>query len=423
MKHLLIFLTLACCSTVYGQSKSKKVLFIGNSYTGVNNLPQMVGDIAVSVGDTLLFESNVPGGYTLKRHSTNVATLDKIRAGNWDYVVLQEQSQYPSFPIEQVENDVFPYARFLDSIVKLKNPCSETVFYMTWGRKNGDPSNCASWPPVCTYAGMDSLLKLRYTMMADSNRAVLSPVGVVWNYIRKKFPQISLYQPDESHPSIAGTYAAACVFYAVLFRKDPAQITYNGVLTASEAENIRNAAKWMVYDSLAKWRVGALDPNAEFNSMVASGNQVVFKNTSSNCTAFRWDFGDGSGDTARNPKHTYQNSGTYAVRLITGRCGRFDTITKNILIEIPFGIDGNGGVGKLRVYPNPTESVLTVEKQGRNSAEYVIFNALGETVLRGMLNGETGDIQLVSLEEGIYFLQIIENNKVSGMHKFIISKP
>jgi hypothetical protein len=109
--------------------------------------------------------------------------------------------------------------------------------------------------------------------------------------------------------------------------------------------------------------------------------------------------------------------------LITGRCGRFDTITKNILIEIPFGIDGNGGVGKLRVYPNPTESVLTVEKQGRNSAEYVIFNALGETVLRGMLNGETGDIQLVSLEEGIYFLQIIENNKVSGMHKFIISKP
>jgi hypothetical protein len=40
-----------------------------------------------------------------------------------------------------------------------------------------------------------------------------------------------------------------------------------------------------------------------------------------------------------------------------------------------------------------------------------------------MLNGETGDIQLVSLEEGIYFLQIIENNKVSGMHKFIISKP
>lgn len=88
--------------------------------------------------------------------------------------------------ISQVETDVFPYAHYLDSVINFYNPCVETAFYMTWGRKNGDASNCSFWPPVCTYDGMDSLLNLRYRMMADSNASILSPVGAVWNYIRKK---------------------------------------------------------------------------------------------------------------------------------------------------------------------------------------------------------------------------------------------
>lgn len=72
---------------------------------------------------------------------------------------------------------------------------------------------------MCTYAGMDSLLHLRYMMMAEDNHAVVSPVGAVWNYIRANFPLIELYSPDESHPSVAGSYAAACCFYTSIFRK------------------------------------------------------------------------------------------------------------------------------------------------------------------------------------------------------------
>ena len=210
----------------------------------------MVADVALSVGDTLIFDSNTPGGYTLEAHSTNITSLNKIKAGNWDYVVLQEQSQRPSLPIEEVMADVFPYAHILDSIINATNSCGETVFYMTWGRKNGDASNCNIWPPVCTYQGMDSLLNLRYRMLADSNDAILSPVGAVWHYIRDQYPTIELYQQDESHPSVAGSYAAACSFYSALFRKDPIQVTFNPSLPLTDAANIRTAAKLIVYDSL-----------------------------------------------------------------------------------------------------------------------------------------------------------------------------
>jgi hypothetical protein len=78
----------------------------------------MLKDAALSVNDTVIFDGNTPGGYTFQGHSTNATSLSKIMMGDWDYVVLQEQSQMPSFPDQQVASEVFPYAQKLDSIVK-----------------------------------------------------------------------------------------------------------------------------------------------------------------------------------------------------------------------------------------------------------------------------------------------------------------
>ena len=133
MKNIITILTLLIGSISFSYGQTKRVLFLGNSYTSVNNLPQIVADVAASLGDTLIFDSNSPGGYTFQGHSTDATSLAKIALGNWDYVILQEQSQRPSFPISQVETDVFPYAHILDSIINAENQCAETVFFMTWG--------------------------------------------------------------------------------------------------------------------------------------------------------------------------------------------------------------------------------------------------------------------------------------------------
>ncbi len=261
MRPLIIKLTfitvnLLVFSFAFSQNNTKKILFLGNSYTYVNDLPQMLLLAANSTGDSIIFDSNTPGGYTLQGHYNNATSLSKIAMGKWDFVVLQDQSQLPSFPDADVENSVYPFAKKLDSLINLKNPCAETIFYMTWGRKNGDASNCVYWPPVCTYSGMDSLLNLRYRIMADSNNAILSPVGAVWNFIRKNYSNIELYSSDESHPSVAGTFAAACSFYTVIFRKDPTKILFNGNLNAADAAKIKLAAKTVVFQNLLTWHVG-----------------------------------------------------------------------------------------------------------------------------------------------------------------------
>ncbi|MAQ69704.1 MAG: hypothetical protein CMD23_01240 [Flavobacteriales bacterium] len=243
------------------QIDSLNILFLGNSYTASNNLPNMISTIANSMGDYLFTESNLVGGATLQTHVNNSNSNNLIMNGEWDYVVLQEQSQYPAFPLWQVEEEVFPYATQLNELITNYNNCGQTIFFMTWGRENGDQGNCANWPPVCTYEGMDDLIQERYIMMANENEAALSPVGAVWRYIRDYEYDIELYSPDGSHPSFLGSYVAAVCFYTTLFQKDPLEIPLNEDFNLSEDETeiIHQAVKIIVFDNFEQWNITSID--------------------------------------------------------------------------------------------------------------------------------------------------------------------
>jgi chitodextrinase len=258
MKRIVTLLLILSCHLAFGQTKN--VLFIGNSYTFFNEMPSIVANLASSGGATLNWQSSAEPGYTLQQHAAaNSTAIGLIKTGGWDYVILQEFSQYPSEPLSVVEAEVFPYASYLHSLVNSYNSNARTMFYMTWGRKNGDAERCARLPEVCTYEGMDDLTRQRYMIMAMDNQAEVSPVGPVWRYIRQNYPSIELYNADGHHPSEAGSYAAACCFYAVIFRKDPSLLTYNYTLTPADAANIRNAAKVVAFNNLSNWYIGAYD--------------------------------------------------------------------------------------------------------------------------------------------------------------------
>jgi hypothetical protein len=276
MKLKIILLTLLLYSANFLAQNTKQVLFLGNSYTAYNNLPQMTANIAASAGKTLIFDMNAPGGYYIGQHVTNATSLAKIQGGEWDNVVLQDQSMalaYPGYFMNSMRSSIK-----MDSIVKAHNPCAQTLFYGTWGRKNGDIYVCSQ--PYCaedtvitrTFYQMNSDIQTHYKIFADSLKASMSPVGTVWANIRQQYPSIELFDPDESHPSLAGTYAAACSFYAAIFRSDPTQITFNAGLSNADAANIRLAAKQVVYNNLNGWNIGPYD-NLLDSSCLALGNE------------------------------------------------------------------------------------------------------------------------------------------------------
>lgn len=272
---LLLFLITGLSATA---QESRKVLFLGNSYTNANNLPQITEDLALSNSDTLNWSMEAPGGVYLNDHLNSPTSLNQIYKGDWDYVVLQEQSRALTLPDYQLGftlNSIFK----LDSLINSHNTCVETMYYMTWGRKNGDPVfyRIYSGYTDSTYEYMDSLLRARYLRLADTNQAEVSPVGALWRYLRLNHPNIELYAADESHPSLAGTYAAACGFYTTIFRKDPLSLTYNASLNANVALTIRQAAKAVVYDSLVNWNIGRFDSLKDSSCPQIGLNEAVLK--------------------------------------------------------------------------------------------------------------------------------------------------
>ena len=405
IRTLILFTALSSLVNFSQAQITKKALFIGNSYTSYNNLPQLVKDAAASVGDNLIIDANMPGGQTLQQHTTNANTISKIQAGGWDFVVLQEQSQIPSFPEGQVAPLMYPAARYLDSTINASNVCAETIFYMTWGRKNGDAANCPNFTPLCTYRGMDSLIQKRYRYVAEQNNAILSPAGAVWRYLIENHPTLELYSPDESHPSLAGSYAAACAFYTTIFKKDPTLITFNSSLGAADAEIIRNAAKLVVFNNQTEWLFDRYNAVANFDYTIQNA-EVTFNNTSAYSESFDWNFGDGDSSTDTSPVYTFNSAGNHTVSLMAGNCSGFrDTIWKTINITT-LNVNPLDKNVNFSLYPNPAQDFITIISNESTESAYQILNAKGKLIQVGKMNLESKTIDIRSLHAGVYFIQL-----------------
>jgi hypothetical protein len=328
MKNLLFLLSIIPFLS-FGQLK-KEVLFIGNSYTYVNNMPQLVEQIALSFGDTLVHDSSTPGGTTFNGHSNNAQTIAKINQQQWDYVVLQAQSQEPSFHPSQVATDTYPYAAQLVDLIEANFSCTEPLFFMTWGRKYGDQQNCQFYPPICTYQGMQQRLRESYLEMAFTDSASCSPVGMAWKKSIALDSNLNLYSPDNSHPSIYGSYLAACTFYASIFKKSAVGSSFwPNAIDSATAYSLQQIASNTVLDSLAVWNIF----NADF-SFIQNNDSINFTNQSSNYESVLWDFGDGAFSFDENASHTYTNNGTYTITLSAFSNGGCLVETKEVTVSV-----------------------------------------------------------------------------------------
>jgi hypothetical protein len=194
--------TIAQPTTAPATRPSLRVLFVGNSYTAFNGgLPHILREFAAARGKTIETAGSIRGGKSLQWHWEEGTAREMIDRGGWDVVVLQK---YSTRPITEPEK-MFKSARLLDA--EIKKTGARTLFYMTWARQH-QPENQA----VLTNA---------YEKIAAELRADVAPVGRAWQRVLSERPDLALHTPDKSHPTPAGTYLAACVFYAKLLDDSP----------------------------------------------------------------------------------------------------------------------------------------------------------------------------------------------------------
>jgi hypothetical protein len=200
-------------TTASQQPQKLHVLFIGNSYTYYNNLPQMLAGLAASAKPARVLETEMVavGGATLKRLWDNGQAQQALARGRWDYVVLQEQSTLGMSKIvdgiAQINDpaEFHAAARVYDA--EIKKLGAKPIFYMTWARQNSPTSQ--------------TQLTDAYLRIGRELNDTVVPVGLAWQAALNAKPTLVLHVADKSHPNPIGSYLAACVFYAVLYGQSP----------------------------------------------------------------------------------------------------------------------------------------------------------------------------------------------------------
>lgn len=202
---------------------SRKALFIGNSFTARNDVPGLIEQLAAACGKRFEHRLIQAGGASLRMHWNQGAAQQEIQRAHYDYVVLQEQSTLPLKNAARFHENV----RLFDEVIKVAG--AKTALYLTWARQNAPQTQAA--------------LTEAYTRIGAELGALVVPVGVAWEQFLTHQAQPVLHDKDQSHPTLAGSYLAACVFFAALFDTNPVGVVSEVKgLTQAETELLQKAA-------------------------------------------------------------------------------------------------------------------------------------------------------------------------------------
>ncbi|HIF04959.1 MAG TPA: hypothetical protein EYQ80_06120, partial [Candidatus Poseidoniales archaeon] len=164
---------------------------MGNSYTSANTLRSRLQSVFDDAQQPAMISDLTGGGMKLSEHADNAENTGHqwhttLTTNDFDFVVLQDQSQVPSFPPESSSNqwqDSKDGAIRLDSMIA--DAGAETVFFQTWGYRDGDSNNMWRNPDYPTMqANLESGYRLYAENVTTENRtAYIAPVGLAFQVI------------------------------------------------------------------------------------------------------------------------------------------------------------------------------------------------------------------------------------------------
>lgn len=219
---------------IYAQTS---VLFVGNSYTYYNEMPEMFEHMARFNGVDCKIDVSVNGGVSLKDHWEGHAGLNTkpmIKADSFDFVVVQDQSLTPILNPKQTRY----FGKKISNLVKQQG--GEMIIFQSWSRKNNPNSQMQ--------------LDRTFQQLSKEAESAIAPIAKAWHLAIKTYPELELYDADGSHPSIVGSYLTAMIIFKTLFdTEDPsmASIFKSDKLTDSQIQKCLSVADLVINE----WQV------------------------------------------------------------------------------------------------------------------------------------------------------------------------
>lgn len=174
-----------------------RILMLGNSYTFVNNLPDMIAE---------LLEAEVVhhtrGGARLSEQLNPVTrmgalTQKALKEEKWDYVVLQEMSNAPIKNKKSFRKNVAALTQ------QIRENGATPILYATWAYNEG------SVPLEKMELSYEKMYNLMYESYHDVAKRYDLPVADVGKAFMERRKEEKLYHDDGSHPNLHGSKLAA----------------------------------------------------------------------------------------------------------------------------------------------------------------------------------------------------------------------
>lgn len=154
------------------------------------------------------------------------------------------------------------------------------------------------------------------------------------------------------------------------------------------------------------------------------GNQynVDFQNTTIKVCSNIWYFGDGDSSTLRDPNHTYTDTGSYTVTLITQAGNTTDTVTQTITIEEPTGTHSTTKSEQfINIYPNPAGGAVTLKLSTFQPSTFQLYNLISQQVLNQPITQAQTCIPL-QVPEGIYVYKLLVSGSAVKTGKLVVAE-
>lgn len=392
--NIFIILLLNISTSLFSQTDN--VLFIGNSITYFNDMPELFKSISISKGKNVDVTSHTVGGAGFLNHVNDAALFQKIRSKNYKYVVMQPGTGESA----GVSNPVILTAergRIIRDSIKKYSPCSKIFLYEI-------PYGVPAQNDYATYFAYQKIIKDSITKMSNLMQVEMIPAGEAARAHYTVTQDLALHGSyNDIHPGLQGSYLVASTIYATIFQTSVFPSTFYGGLAQDKAEYYQQIAVNTFLNNPAQWNTNIFHLNANF-LVTGSGQNIDLQNQSTNYSSVNWNFGDGTVSTATNPTHHYSSPGIYTITLTVNKNLCSETISKQVDTNL-LSVTENK-TSKFELYPNPVENTAFI-KTTKPIKEITVYSMDGRKIRTFPdLNIMNGKIDFSILTKGVYILSI-----------------
>ncbi|MBN2680909.1 MAG: T9SS type A sorting domain-containing protein [Bacteroidales bacterium] len=417
------FIVLFLLSTFYLKAQdTTKVLFLGNSFTYYNNMPDLVKGLADSAGIVTEMEMYAPGGmyvYTttsMTGHDSSAVTESYIYSKDWDYIVVQDNQGGYVWSQGYINSMIVNGNVVLYDKIKNYNQCTRIVYFAGWAMEGGLPSSywndgglniTSETTQSCIARIYNQYVHLNNTLFNE----IVTPIGLAWNTCLNTYPSVELHGPDGVHSSLAGSYLAASTIFSTIFKTDPTNFNFNGGLNDTLATYLRQTGyNTVITDSVFfATNLNEYTPEIIFNPDEISGPD--------NYSSYQWVLDNNILLGADTNPYIVNTSGSYYL-IATDVDGCWHR-SFNLYCTPLFSSLAKEEIYEYEIYPNPAKDYLIIWTNSRENSILYLYDNLGSLHKTALINNDYR-LDISDLEPGIYYLKI--NNTSQFAKKIIVAE-